>query len=291
MEAMDGSSLLNDLRPPSNHDEIFMQRSLVFADSLKDLRNIRMQLYSAAEFFEDSYHKSDHDELLLESLKDYVSKALVSTIDHLGSVSSKINSFLDENLNEALETNLQILCIEQRLRTCHTYSDHEGLLQQSLMIQIPKYHKQYRLPDGRFNEAVEAEKAKAEFSSLRRRDTGLASIDFRSGSIAFSFAKAASNKGLAEKRAPSMSPSRFRIKRTGSTTNRSTSPSFPVMRYGSVIHRSISPNTQQSPVEAWSSQSLYPERERRKDMEVYSRKTRNLFKALLSMNKHKNEYK
>lgn len=35
MEAMDGSSLLNDLRPPSNHDEIFMQRSLVFADSLK----------------------------------------------------------------------------------------------------------------------------------------------------------------------------------------------------------------------------------------------------------------
>lgn len=285
MEAMNRSCSANDHHPPSSYDEAFMQRSLIFADSLKDLKNIRKQLYSAAEFFEDSYHKSDHDQLLLESLKEYVSKAVVSTIDHLGSVTSKVNMFLDENLNEVSETDLRLLCIEQRLQTCQTYSDHEGFLQQSLMIQIPKYHKQYRLPDGRFSEAVQAEKAKAELSSFRKGDTERAFTEFRSSSIAFSFAKPASNNGL-EKRARSMSPSRFRIKRSGST-----SPSFPFIRSGSVVRRSISPSTQQHPLEAWRSQSLYPERERRKDIEVYSKKTRNLFKALLSMHKYKNEYK
>lgn len=121
---------------------------------------------------------------LFESLKDYVSKALISTIDHLGSVTSKVDTFLDENIDEAFETNLRVLCIQQvlkrplqtylkkinivlcfpfmnsrvwfsskllqRLQTCQTYSDHEGFSQQSLMIQIPKYHKQYLLP-GRFS--------------------------------------------------------------------------------------------------------------------------------------------
>ncbi|KAI3781929.1 hypothetical protein L2E82_11957 [Cichorium intybus] len=89
-----------------------------------------------------------------------------------------------------------------------------------------------------------------------------------------------------EKRARFMSPSRFRIKRSGSTT-----PTFPLIRSGSAIRRSITPTTQQHPLEAWKSQSLYPQRERRKDMEVYSKKNRNLFKALLSMHKYKNEYK
>ncbi|KAL4570636.1 hypothetical protein LXL04_026295 [Taraxacum kok-saghyz] len=291
METINRSLPVDDLHPPSNYDDIFMKRSLVFADSLKDLRNIRKQLYSAAEFFEDSYHKSDHDQLLVESLKEYVSKAIVSTIDHLGSVGSKVNMFLDENLNEVSEANLRLLCIQQRLQTCQTYSDHDGHLQQSLMIQIPKYHKQYRLPDGSFSEAVQAEKGKEELSSLRRGDMERASTEFQSGSVPFSFAKSESNKGL-EKRSRSMSPSRFRIKRSGSAATRSAIMSSPVVSYGSVVQRSISPNTQQHPLEARRSQpSLYPERERRKDMEVYSKKTRNLFKALLSMHKYKNEYK
>lgn len=287
MEAKDKSS--SNLHPPSNYDEIFMQRSLLFADSLKDLRNIRNQLYSAAEFFEDSYHRNDHDQLLLESLKDYVSKALISTIDHLGSVTSKVDSFLNENVDEVFETNLQVLCIEQRLRTCQSYSDHEGFSQQSLVIQIPKYHKQYHLADGRVSEAVKAEKAQVESSSLRRGHTQQASVDFPSDFVAFSLTKPASNKG-SEKRSRSISPSLFRIKRSGSAANQFTGPSFPVVRSGSAIHQSISPNTrQQNPAEGWRSHSLYPEREKRKDIEVYSKKTRNLFKALLSLHKYKND--
>ncbi|KAJ9549741.1 hypothetical protein OSB04_022284 [Centaurea solstitialis] len=277
------------MEAPSNYEEIFMQRTLHFADSLKDLRNIRNQLYSAAEFFEDSYLRNDHDQLFLESLKDYVSKALISTIDHLGSVTSKVDSFLDENIDEVFETNLRVLCIEQRLRTCQSYSDHEGFSQQSLVIQIPKYHKQYRLADGRFSDAVEAEKAKVESSSSRRGHFQRASVDIPSDGGAFSFTKPVSRKG-SEKRSRSVSPSRFRIKRSGSTANQVASPSFPPMQSGPTMRQSISPNTrQQNSSEGRRSHSMYPERERRKDIEVYSKKTKNLFKALLSIHKYKND--
>nr|GEZ28713.1 protein ABIL2 [Tanacetum cinerariifolium] len=214
MEAKYTSSPLNGLHPTTNNDEIFMQRSLIFADSLKDLRNIRSQLYSAAEFFEDSYHKNDNDQLrgrnernssefssglvAFSFAKATPNKALalISTIDHLGSVTSKVDAFLDQNIDEAFETNLRVLCIQQRLQTCQTYSDHEGFSQQSLLIQIPKYHKQYLLPDGRFSEAIQAEKAKAESSGLRRGRNEQNSSEFSSGLVAFSFAKATPNKAL-----------------------------------------------------------------------------------------------
>lgn len=38
----------------------------------------------------------------------------------------------------------------KRLRTCHQYIDHEGLTQQSLLINTPKYHKRYILPGTSF---------------------------------------------------------------------------------------------------------------------------------------------
>ncbi|MFS8029810.1 putative ABI family protein [Helianthus anomalus] len=277
---------VNDFHPPSNYDEIFMQRRLIFSDSLQDLRKVRSQLYSAAEFFEDSYHKTEHDPLLLESLKDYVSKALISTIDHLGSVTSKVNSFLDENIDEAYETNLRVVCIKQRLQTCQTFSDHEGLSQQSLVITTPKYHKQYLLPDGQFPEAA---KAKTESFTLRRERNKRDLKEFGSDLVDFTFAKAASNKG-SEKRSRSVSPSRFRIKRSGSLANPSASPVSLVGYPGSVINRSFSPNTQlKHQAEARRSYSLYLEKERRQDIQVYSKKTRNLFKALLSIHKNKND--
>ncbi|XP_071695938.1 protein ABIL3-like [Rutidosis leptorrhynchoides] len=288
MEANDTSSQLNDIRRSSNYDEMLLQRSLFFADSLKDLRNIRSQLYSAAEYFEDSYLKNEHDHLLFENLKDYVSKALISTIDHLGSVTSKVNTLLDENIDEAFETNLRVLCIQQRLETCQMYSNHEGLSQQSLVIQIPKYHKQYLIPDGRFSEAVQAERANTKSSSLRRGRNERASSDFRLDLAAFSFAEPESNKGL-EKRSRSLSPSRFRIKRFGPTANQPTSPIFSVIRSGS-IRRSISPNTQQDRLQHRRSHSMYPEKERRNsEIEVYSKKTKNLFKAMFSIHKYKKD--
>uniref|UniRef100_A0A5B6ZP82 Uncharacterized protein n=1 Tax=Davidia involucrata TaxID=16924 RepID=A0A5B6ZP82_DAVIN len=138
----------------SNYDEIFMQHSLLFADSLKDLKNLSKQLYSAAEYFELSYCKDDQKQLVVETLKDYVTEALISTVDHLGSVAYKVNNFLDEKVDEVSETKLRLSCVEQRLQTCQEYINCGGLSQQSLAIEVPKYHKHYIIPVGDTKHAV-----------------------------------------------------------------------------------------------------------------------------------------
>lgn len=50
---------------------------------------------------------------VVETLKDYAIKALVNTVDHLGSVSYKVNDILDEKVDEVSGTELRVSCIEQ----------------------------------------------------------------------------------------------------------------------------------------------------------------------------------
>ncbi|KAK7277902.1 hypothetical protein RJT34_22921 [Clitoria ternatea] len=76
----------------SNYDEVFMHRSLLFDDSLK----VFVNLY-----------------LVVETLKDYAVKALVNTVDHLGSVTYKVNNFLDEKVVKVSMAELWVSCIEQ----------------------------------------------------------------------------------------------------------------------------------------------------------------------------------
>nr|GEV49775.1 cellulose synthase-like protein G3 [Tanacetum cinerariifolium] len=290
MEIKNASSRVNELRPSSNYDELLLKHSLLFADGLKELRDVKEQLYSAAEHFEDSYYKNDEKEILLESLKNYISKSLIKTIDHLGSVTYKVSKFLDENVNEVSRTKLRVLCIEQRIQTCQAYVNHSGLTQQSVMMHTPKYHKQYPLQEGCISESVKAEKGLVQSSSFRKGNSGQPSTEFPSGLIAFSFTKDVSHKKL-EKRSRSISPLRFPIRRSVSSVNQPTCPSFSVKLSASSVHRSISPklsgSRQQQPPEARRSQSVYPQRQSTKVMEVYSKKTKNLFKALFSVYKSK----
>ncbi|PIN25834.1 hypothetical protein CDL12_01415 [Handroanthus impetiginosus] len=137
---------VNTSQKASNYDEISMQQSLHFADGLKDLKNLREQLYSAAAYFESSYVKDDHKQLVMESSKDYIAKALVSTVDHLGSVADKLNKFLDEKANEFSNTKIRFSCIEQRLNAYQGFMDLRGVSQHSLMIEAPKHQKQYIIP-------------------------------------------------------------------------------------------------------------------------------------------------
>lgn len=142
------SSSVSGWHEASTFDELSMQQSLLFSDSLKDLKNLRSQLYSAAEYFELSYTNDDQKQLVVNTLKDYAVKALVNTVDHLGSVSFKVNGLLDEKVEEVSGTELRVSCIEQRIRTCQALIDREGLSQQSLVITAPKYHRRYILPVG-----------------------------------------------------------------------------------------------------------------------------------------------
>ncbi|XP_052209622.1 protein ABIL3-like isoform X6 [Diospyros lotus] len=130
----------------SNYDELFMQNTLLFADSLKDLKNLRAQLYSAAEYFELAYCRDGQEQLVVETLKDYISKAIISTVDHLGSVACKVSNFLQEKIDEVSGAELRFFCMQQKLRTCQEYIHCSGLSEQSLVIKTPKFHKEYIVP-------------------------------------------------------------------------------------------------------------------------------------------------
>ncbi|KAL5720803.1 hypothetical protein ACHQM5_013437 [Ranunculus cassubicifolius] len=122
----------------------------------EDLKHLRTQLYSAAEYFEVSYTTDAQKEQVVNTLKEYTVKALVNTVDHLGSITYKVTDMMDEKVDEVSGTELRVSCIQQRLRTCQDCIDHEGLSQQSFVMATPKYHKRYTLP-GRQNKHTASE--------------------------------------------------------------------------------------------------------------------------------------
>nr|CAB3471601.1 unnamed protein product [Digitaria exilis] len=59
--AMSPSSVSSHIHEASSStDDMSLQEGLLFSDTLKDLRNLRSQLYSAAEYFEVFYQNNSH---------------------------------------------------------------------------------------------------------------------------------------------------------------------------------------------------------------------------------------
>ncbi|XP_044456654.1 putative protein ABIL2 isoform X2 [Triticum aestivum] len=136
-------------------EEVQMEEAFIFSETIKDLKALRPQLYSAAEYFELAYTQEGRKQAVMSNLKEYAVKALVNTVDHLGSVSFKVSSLVDQRFHEVAEANLRVSCIQQRAQAIHACVNREGLTQQSLSIAAPKYHKRYILPgDGSVPNAV-----------------------------------------------------------------------------------------------------------------------------------------
>ncbi|XP_073223101.1 protein ABIL2-like isoform X3 [Cicer arietinum] len=303
-------------RMASNYDEVFMHQTLLFDDSLKDLKNLRTQLYSAAEYFELSYTNDDQKQVLVETLKDYAIKALINTVDHLGSVAYKVSDLLDEKVTNVLGEELRLSCIEQRIKTCQGFMDHEGHTQQALVISTPKHHKRYILPVGETLHGTKFTKSNyigcnlddeddwhhfrnAVRASLRETPTSTASKENSpSPSLqpqrvgAFSFTSTSMAKKDLEKR--TVSPHRFPLSRTGSMSSRSTTPKTSRSTTPNSSNRTTSPSNarlRQYPSEPRKSASmrLHSDINNSKDMEQHPSKSKRLLKALLSRRKSKKD--
>ncbi|XP_021278326.1 protein ABIL3-like isoform X2 [Herrania umbratica] len=288
-------------RESSHRDELLMQQSLLFSDTLKDLKSLRKQLYSAAEYFELAYSKEEQKQIVEDTLKDYAIKALVNTVDHLGSVAYKVNNFLDEKMGGICGMQLRLSCLEQRLRTCQEFVNLGGLSQQSLVLEASKHHKRYIFPvEDTLNDFAQTSLKSHPTSMCARLDLhqfkkiGIQAIaaetpsesawdeffvlrspqpSSRQGPLLFT-----SNSMNQRAENPSTSPRYFPLPRSGSLMQRSTSPNHPnnKRRYPSEPRRAISLST-------------LGERERAKDMEQYSSKSKRLFKAMLSLRKSKKD--
>ncbi|CAN6443908.1 unnamed protein product [Victoria cruziana] len=127
-------------------DEVSMERSRSFMKALQELKNLRPQLYSAAEYCEKSYVHNEQKQMVLDNLKDYTVRALVNAVDHLGTVAYKLTDLFEQQALDISAMDLKLTCLDQRLETCQSYTDKEGLRQQQFSVVIPRYHKHYVLP-------------------------------------------------------------------------------------------------------------------------------------------------
>ncbi|KAH6786134.1 hypothetical protein C2S51_038589 [Perilla frutescens var. frutescens] len=128
-------------------DKMSVDKSKSFVTALQELKNLRPQLYSAAEYCEKSYLRSEQKQMFLDNLKDYAVRALVNAIDHIGTVAYKLSDIVEQQTLEISSIDLKVTCVDQKLLTCQTYTDREGLRQQQLLAIIPKHHKHYILPN------------------------------------------------------------------------------------------------------------------------------------------------
>lgn len=133
--------------PAMTFDEVSMERSKSFVKALQELKNLRPQLYSAAEYCEKSYLQNEQKQMVLDNLKDYAVRALVNAVDHLGTVAYKLTDLLEQQTLDVTAMELKVTCLDQRLLTCKTYTEKEGLRQQQLLAIIPRHHKHYILPN------------------------------------------------------------------------------------------------------------------------------------------------
>lgn len=137
--------------PPMTYDEASMQGSRHFFMALQELKNLRPQLYSAAEYCESSYLFNDQKQVVLENLKDYTVKALVNAVDHLGTVAYKLDEVLSQQINEISAAELRVAGLSQRMRICQEHRNVEGFSQQRPAKVNRRYHKHYLLPDAMSN--------------------------------------------------------------------------------------------------------------------------------------------
>uniref|UniRef100_A0A6N2JZX1 CSN8/PSMD8/EIF3K domain-containing protein n=1 Tax=Salix viminalis TaxID=40686 RepID=A0A6N2JZX1_SALVM len=263
LERITSSSTVNGPQEPSNHDELFMKQSLLFSDTLEDLKNLRKQLYSAADYFELAYYKEDQNKIAVETLKDYAIKALVSTVDHLGSVADNTNRYLDQKIGEVSEMGLpDEESMDAYSRTKSNYHSRSPSTEQNLL---------------ELNNAVHAT-IKGAPSSIRGRHSKSQFPQLYSRQGTFTITRT-SNNSKPERR--SSSPHHFPLIRSGSPLKRPVSSNYTDARtrrrYPSEPRRSVSLST-------------YSERDMAKDSEQQnSGKSKRLFKALLSMRKSRKE--
>nr|BAB61213.1 P0460E08.23 [Oryza sativa Japonica Group] len=87
----------------------FLPSSPIVSPELKDLRS---QLHQTADCCEKAFLDTEKKKLILESTKGYICDAIVAVIDHLGTVSSKLEQQLQEKI-EITQTEKKLNFLKQ----------------------------------------------------------------------------------------------------------------------------------------------------------------------------------
>ncbi|KAA8534962.1 hypothetical protein F0562_029965 [Nyssa sinensis] len=116
-----------------------------FDNSLQELRDLCSQLHYAADYCETAFLNAKQKKAVMDNTREYIRRAVVTVVDHLGSVSDNLDYQLSNN-NAISETGLRIDCLKQRFFTCQQYSQKLSLARQCLNKNLPRYHPRYISP-------------------------------------------------------------------------------------------------------------------------------------------------
>ncbi|XP_065009669.1 probable protein ABIL5 isoform X2 [Musa acuminata AAA Group] len=113
-----------------------------FHNALLELKDLRSQLYHAADYCETAFSTAEQKKMILEGTKSYICEAIVAVVDHLGNVSSKLEQSLLANTAD-VQTERRIDCLKQRLLTCQQYAVSLELSSMQLSLKFPQHHEHY----------------------------------------------------------------------------------------------------------------------------------------------------
>ncbi|XP_021741500.1 protein ABIL3-like [Chenopodium quinoa] len=116
--------------------------SLRFLKSLKELKELRAQIHTAADYCEKSYKNSEDKAIVLENTKEYLCRAVVTVVDHLGSVSASLDGCIQKS-DRANETERRINCLKQKLDSCDQYNHNFTLTKIRWTKDLPRYYTRY----------------------------------------------------------------------------------------------------------------------------------------------------
>ncbi|XVE98155.1 hypothetical protein REPUB_Repub03eG0081100 [Reevesia pubescens] len=113
-----------------------------FDKSLQELRDLRSQLHYAADYCETTFLKSEEKKAVVENTKEYICKAVVTFVDHLGNVSANLNHCISKT-NAFSEAELRINCLKQRLLSCEQFAHKLALTRVKWNPNLPRHHRRY----------------------------------------------------------------------------------------------------------------------------------------------------
>uniref|UniRef100_A0ACD5W0E1 Uncharacterized protein n=1 Tax=Avena sativa TaxID=4498 RepID=A0ACD5W0E1_AVESA len=113
-----------------------------FDGALRELKDLRLQLHQAADCCEKAFLGTEKKKMILDSTKSYICDAVVTVIDHLGNVSSKLEHQLEDK-TEITQTEQKINFLKQRLLTCEQYAISLNILALRMDTGALQYHRRY----------------------------------------------------------------------------------------------------------------------------------------------------
>ncbi|XP_030529976.1 probable protein ABIL1 [Rhodamnia argentea] len=115
-----------------------------FDKSLQELKDLRSQLHLAADYCESRFSNAEEKRMVVDNTKEYICKAMVTVVDHLGNVSANLNCCLS-NACEFSSTELRIDCLKQRLVLCEGYVNKLALTGVQWNAVLPRHNPRYLL--------------------------------------------------------------------------------------------------------------------------------------------------